>query len=176
MIVYDLQCHLHGHRFEGWFGSSDDFARQQERGILACPHCGTTDVTKAPMAPAVPRKGNQQAASVLPDEASASPSAASGTAPIVPVASHGAGPLGGGVPPEMVRAMQALAQAQAEALKSSRWVGDKFVDQSRAIHYGETDAEPIHGEATPDQAKALLEEGIEIAPLLFPLAPPDKIN
>ncbi|WPZ04699.1 DUF1178 family protein [Blastomonas marina] len=57
MIVYDLSCATHGHRFEGWFSSSDDFARQSEGGLLACPQCGCADVRKAPMAPAVPRKG-----------------------------------------------------------------------------------------------------------------------
>ena len=59
MIVFDLCCG-EGHRFEGWFGSSDDFAAQQTRGLVACPRCGSAEVAKAPMAPAVPRKGNQQ--------------------------------------------------------------------------------------------------------------------
>ena len=57
MIVYDLICD-HGHRFEGWFGSSGDYAEQRERGLVSCPQCGSGEVTKAPMAPAVPAKGN----------------------------------------------------------------------------------------------------------------------
>lgn len=155
MIVFDLECQGAGHRFEGWFASSDDFARQQERGLVTCPQCGDAQVRKAPMAPAVGRKGNQKDAAVRPR----------------PV-SNEAVPM----PPEAVRLMQALATMQAEALKSSRWVGDSFAEDARAMHYGERDHEAIHGEATPDEARALLEEGIEIAPLPFPVAPPGKAN
>ena len=67
MIVFDLSC-SDGHRFEGWFGSSDDYADQHARGLLACPVCGSAAVSKAPMAPAVPAKGNTRA-EVLPPEA-----------------------------------------------------------------------------------------------------------
>ena len=59
MIVFDLSCDF-GHRFEGWFGSSDDFADQQNRGLIACPECGSSQVEKAPMAPAVPAKANSK--------------------------------------------------------------------------------------------------------------------
>ena len=65
---------------------------------------------------------------------------------------------------------------QAEALKQSRWVGDKFVEDAKAMHYGEREHEAIHGEATLEQAKDLLEEGIGVAPLPFPVIPPDKAN
>lgn len=155
MIVYDLECRLGGHRFEGWFGSSDDFARQQDRGLVTCPQCGSGDIAKAPMAPSLGRKGNQVS---------------------VPAARPDTALSKGSLPPEAVRMMQALATMQAEALKNSRWVGDKFADESRAMHYGERDAEVIHGQATLDEAKALFEEGIEVAPLPFPVAPPDKTN
>ena len=152
MIVFDLRC-AHGHRFEGWFGSSDDYASQQTRGLVTCPQCGSAEVEKAPMAPAVPAKGNQR-----PDVDGGSPMS---NAPI---------------PPEVVKAMQALAAAQAKALESSRWVGDGFAEESRAMHYGEKDLEVIHGKATLAEAKALLEEGIAVAPLPFPVAEPDKLN
>lgn len=150
MIVYDLCCDA-GHRFEGWFGSSDDFATQREGGLVACPQCGSDAVEKAPMAPAVPTKGNQRS------EAR------------VPVAN---GPM----PPEAAAMMRKLAELQAEALKTSTWVGDAFAEQSRAIHYGERDAAQIHGQATPDEAQALHDEGIAIMPLLFPVAAPDELN
>ena len=167
MIVFDLTCSAHGHRFEGWFGSSEDFASQQARGLVSCPQCGSADVIKAPMAPAVPRKGNQQPS--RPSEAVSSPAASVPAAPAQPVANA---PM----PPEAVQMMQALARMQAEALKSSRWVGSKFAEESRAMHYGESEAEPIHGEATLEEARALLEEGVEVAPLPFPVAPPGKTN
>jgi hypothetical protein len=150
MIVFDLCCGA-GHRFEGWFGSSDDFAAQQARGLVACPACGSAEVAKAPMAPAVPRKGNQR-------------SEAKQTV------------AGGALPPEAVEMLGKIAQLQAEALKSSTWVGEQFAEQSRKMHYGERDPQAIHGQATPEEARALVEEGITIAPLLFPVAPPDDLN
>ncbi|HEY0958418.1 MAG TPA: DUF1178 family protein [Novosphingobium sp.] len=153
MIVFDLACHPVGHCFEGWFGSSEDFAAQQSRGLVSCPECGSTDVTKAPMAPSVGRKGNQL--SISP--------------PIQAVS-------GGAPSTEAVRLMQALHAMQTKVLQDSRWVGDGFAEHSRAMHYGERETESIHGEATLQEARELLEEGIEIAPLPFPVAPPGTNN
>jgi hypothetical protein len=159
MIVFDLCCQPAAHRFEGWFGSSDDFADQRARGLLVCPVCGSADVAKAPSAPHVGRKGNQRATGPEPV-----PAAMPTPAPPAPL------------PPEAAAALQAIARLQAEALKQSTWVGKAFADQARAMHYGERDAALIHGQATPDEASALIEEGIEIAPILFPIAPPGKAN
>jgi len=106
------------------------------------------------MAPAVPMKGNQRA-----DKGG-----------------KGGPVAGGAMPPQMVEALHKMAAMQAEALKQSEWVGDKFADESRAMHYGERDAKVIHGQTTPEQAKELHEEGIPVAPLLFPVAPPEEIN
>lgn len=150
MIVFDLSC-AEGHRFEGWFASSDAFATQQSRGLVQCPHCGSSAIEKAPMAPAVPVKGNAR-----PERQSNA------------VANR--------IPPEVAKAMEALAQAQAAALKNSTWVGTDFAEQSRAMHYGEREQATIHGQATRDEAKALAEEGVPIAPLPFPVAPPDELN
>ena len=150
MIVFDLACAA-GHRFEGWFGSSASFANQQERGLVACPQCGSTAIEKAPMAPAVPAKGNART------EAAAQS-------------------VTGKLPPELANAVRALASAQANALKNSTWVGERFADESRAMHYGERDQATIHGQATPEQAIALAEEGITVSPLPFPVAPPDEVN
>lgn len=154
MIVFDLSC-AEGHRFEGWFGSSGDYEDQRTRGLLACPTCGASDVSKAPMAPAVPAKGNSRQ-EVLPPEPR-------------PMANT---PM----PPEMRKALAALAKAQADALKDSTWVGDKFAEETRKMHYGERDDAPIHGQASLAEAKALIEEGVPVAPLPFPVAPPDKLN
>lgn len=155
MIVFDLSCH-EGHRFEGWFASSTDYADQQARGLLACPSCGSAEVSKAPMAPAVPAKGNAQQ-EVLPPEA---PRQVANTP----------------MPPEVQKALTALAKAQAAALKNSTWVGDKFAEETRKMHYGERDEAPIHGQASLAEAKALIEEGVPVAPLPFPVAPPEKLN
>ena len=165
MIVFDLECRSGGHRFEGWFGSSADFAAQQQRGMVGCPACGSLDVIKAPMAPRLSRKGNQSA----PTAPLARPEG-TGSAPSVPAISAPA------LPPEALRMMRAMAAMQVEALKTSQWVGDKFAEESRAIHYGEREAATIHGQATRTQTEELLEEGIMIAPLLIPISPPDEVN
>jgi hypothetical protein len=80
------------------------------------------------------------------------------------------------MPPEVQQAFAALAAAQAKALANSTWVGDKFAEETRKMHYGERDEALIHGQATLAEAKALLEEGVPVAPLPFPVAPPDKLN
>jgi len=112
------------------------------------------------MAPAVPAKGNQRPADV--------PAAAPADAP------HHATNLP--IPPEMAQALKAIARAQAEALKQSTWVGDAFAEKSRAMHYGEESPAPIHGQASLAEAKALAEEGVPVAPILFPVVPPEKLN
>lgn len=152
MIVFDLAC-LNGHRSEGWFASSAAFEQQRARGLVTCPQCGSVEIDKAPMAPAVPAKANARN-----DK---------------PVNRHA---MTGSLPPEVVKAMDALAAAQAKALQSSTWVGERFAEQSRAIHYGERERATIHGQATPGEAAALIEEGIAVAPLPFPVVPPDEVN
>jgi hypothetical protein len=148
MIVFDLAC-IDNHRFEGWFASSAAFDDQCRQGLVVCPHCGSHAVSKAPMAPAVPAKSNR-----ITERRS----------------------VAGTLPADVVRGMQALATAQARALKDSTWVGDRFADESRAMHYGERDHATIHGQATRDEALALVEEGVPVAPLPFPVAPPDELN
>jgi len=155
MIVFDLSCDS-GHRFEGWFGSSEDYTGQRARGLVSCPQCGSAAVEKAPMAPAVPRKGNRQQAPV----------------PMPAKQPMARGPM----PPEVAEALGKLAEAQTNALRDSKWVGDSFAEQTRAMHYGERDSETIHGQASFEEAKALFEEGIPVAPLPFPVAPPDELN
>ncbi|WP_120078631.1 DUF1178 family protein [Aurantiacibacter odishensis] len=160
MIVYDLLCER-GHRFEGWFGSSEDFASQQERGLVSCPTCDSENVTKAPMAPAVGRKGNQQQVN-----------ARQGNGP----EKDGNGLSNTPMTPEVAEAIEKLAKAQAKALQNSTWVGKDFAEQSRAMHYGERDHAPIHGEATLQEANELLDEGVPVAPLPLPVASPDDVN
>lgn len=145
MIVFDLRC-AHAHVFEAWFGSGDDYEAQRARGLVACPICGDREVAKAAMAPAVPAKGNRAPA-------------AKGAGPTQPVAAH---------PPEMVKAMlAAMAEVQAKVEANCDYVGDRFADEARAIHHGESESRGIYGEATAEQAVALKEEGIEVAALPF---------
>ena len=160
MIVFDLHC-AEGHRFEGWFGSSSDYEDQQSRGLVSCPECGSIEVGKAPMAPAVGAKGNREVAH----------------RPEQPVAETGSQPVSNTpMPAEVQQALKALAKAQAKALKNSTWVGKDFAAQSRAMHYGERDEAPIHGQASIEEAQSLVDEGVPVAPLPFPVAPPDELN
>ena len=150
MIVFDLRCSPAGHVFEGWFGSSGDFEDQKQRGLLTCPLCGSAEVGKALMAPAVGAKGNRS--------------------PAAPA------DLFSSTPDEVKAMLAAAAAVQRKLLEGSEGVGDRFADEARAIHLGEADARPIHGRATREQAESLADEGIAIAPLPFPIAEPGEEN
>lgn len=150
MIVFDLAC-PDGHVFEAWFGSSSDYDDQRARGLVACPMCGVREVDKAVMAPAVGAKGNQ-----------ASP----------PLSVQGGAPG----PAEIKAALQALARAQAKVLEGSEHVGNRFAAEARAIHDGAAPERPIHGQATREEARGLIEEGISVAPLPLPVVPPDATH
>jgi hypothetical protein len=117
MISFDLKC-VHNHVFEGWFRSTRDFDDQRGKRQIACPICGNGDIAKAVMAPSVTAKGNRRGHAEAP------------------------GPVSMANSPneEQLREMLgALAQAQAEMLEQSQWVGDKFADTARAMYYGETE-------------------------------------
>jgi len=140
MIIFDLKCDPQGHVFEAWFASSAAYEEQRERGLVACPLCGSAEIAKAPMAPAVgPRS---EATSATFSKA----------------------------------ALAAAAALQKRLLEGSEGVGDRFADEARAIHLGEADARSIHGSATREQAEGLIEEGVPIAPLPFPVAGPGEEN
>lgn len=143
MIVFDLKCAANGHIFEAWFGSSADYEHQQERGLVCCPICGGAEVGKAPMAAAVPKKGGA--------------GAPAGEAVATGEAEH------------MKALLAAAAMLQKKVLEKSEHVGDRFAEEARAIHLGESEARAIHGRATRDQAQSLMEDGIPVAPLPFPV-------
>jgi hypothetical protein len=146
VIIFDLKCEPQGHVFEAWFGSSEDYESQQARGLVACPICGSQHVAKAPMAPAVGAKSN----------ASSGPELFSGD-------------------PQRVKAMLAAAAAvQKQMLEGSEGVGDRFAAEARAIHLGEREARAIHGRATRAEAESLVEEGVPVAPLPFPVPESDS--
>jgi len=163
MISYDLEC-VAGHRFEGWFRSSVDFEKQKQSGILDCPTCGSIKITKCLSAPNIGRKGNQ-AAMPTPAQGEDTVEAPSAVMSNTPEISD-----------KMQEAFDQVAKIQAESLKESKWVGRKFADEARAIHYGETEAQIIHGETSADEAEALAEEGVPLMPLLFPVIPPEAKN
>ena len=162
MIAFDLSCSS-GHRFEGWFGSSQEFDTQQTDGLLACPVCNDTNVHKALSVPNVGRKSNQVTTTGNKVADRAEP--VTGEVMNAPTLS-----------PAMIEMMQKLAVAQIEMLKESQWVGRDFAETARAIHYGEETERLIHGETSADEAVSLAEEGISVAPLPFPVIPPAAKN
>jgi hypothetical protein len=155
VIVFDLKCAT-GHVFEAWFANSTAYENQKAEGLLACPLCGTSAVDKAIMAPNVAPKGNQRAES-----------------PAAPVASVGTPDPSAG---EVKAFLETLAKAQASLLEKSQWVGRDFASKARAMEAGEAEAKLIHGQTTPEEAKSLIEEGIGVVPLPFPVIPPEKQN
>lgn len=165
MIVFDLACPT-GHVFEAWFGSSDDYEGQRARGLVSCPLCGAGDVTKAAMAPYVGAKGNQRGPVPAPaDRPAAAASAPAAAPPATPPT------------PEQVKAVLAtLAEAQARMLSGAAYVGKRFATEAREMHFGERDEAPIYGEVSLDEARALQEDGVPIAPLPFPTRPPGQDN
>lgn len=163
MIVFDLACKNAGHVFEIWFGSSSDYDDQKARGLVVCPYCGSTDIDKAVMAPNVAAKGNR----------GASPAAAGSGTPASPTIAAAANPPS----PAQFKAMVAkLAEVQAKMLEGSEHVGARFADEARSMHLGESDPRPIHGQTSVAEAKALIEEGISVAPLLLPVRTPNSEN
>ena len=156
MIVFDLRCSAM-HVFEAWFGSGAAYDEQRSRGLLACPICADTDVTKAVMAPNIPAKGNSAARSAAPAGAAAEPERQPS-------------------PSDVKAALQVIARAQAEMLARSTWVGRGFAETARAMHEGSVAQAPIHGQTTLAEARALIDEGVPVAPLPLPVAPPETVN
>jgi hypothetical protein len=138
MIRYALVCGR-GHSFEAWFGSSHAYDEQAEAHAVACPDCGSTEVSKAPMAPYVAK---------CPAEAP------------------------GPKPAERRKTYAMLRQIREEMTANSDYVGEKFPEEARKIHFDEVPPRSIHGEATLEEAKALTEEGIAVRPL--PPLPEDE--
>ncbi|MBV7257825.1 DUF1178 family protein [Pacificimonas sp. WHA3] len=174
MIVYDLKCGGN-HVFEAWFGSADDFEAQQQRGLVCCPICNVGTVERLPSLMAIGGKsadareaGAREGDRTDGHMADVTAAMGGGSASLSPPPPSPAA----GQPTDIETAkvmLQKMAKAQADAVAQSDYVGDKFADEARAMHYGEQDARPIYGETRPEDAKALREEGVPAIPLLFPV-------
>ncbi len=145
MIHYQVRCQA-GHEFDGWFKDSATFDRQVKRGLIECPVCGDASVTRALMAPALPR-----AATAPPPSAPNTPEPPAETAKAV-----------GGKPiPDQMRAV--LQRMRSEIESNCDYVGPGFADEARRIHRGETARRGIYGEASSEEAESLHDEGISVA-------------
>lgn len=140
MIRFSLICD-NAHEFEGWFRSNEEFDTQARRGLVDCPSCGSQQVEKALMAPAVSTGRRQEKIALAMGDAQ----------------------------------KQAMAQLKALAEKvreNSDYVGDRFAEEARKIHFGETDVRGIYGEATLEEAKSLADDGVAFMPI--PVFPEDR--
>lgn len=147
MIHYDLRCGA-GHDFDSWFKDSEAFAAQAKAGFVECPVCGSKDVGKRLMAPAIPKKGRTRVKEA-PAEAPAPVAAEPPPAPPPPP-----------IPAQMVAFLQ---RVRAEIEKKADYVGRDFAEEARKIHRGESERSAIYGEASDADAEALRDEGIEVA-------------
>lgn len=133
MIRYDLSCDK-GHDFDGWFRDSAAFDRQIKAKLVACSHCGSENVQKQLMAPGIPAKSNTKSSTLVT----------------------------GAVDPRSQMLLQMMREVRRSVEENSEYVGDRFADQARKMHYSEIERHGIYGEAKPEEAKALIEEGIEV--------------
>jgi hypothetical protein len=159
MIHYNLRCER-GHVFESWFQSSAAYESQEKRKLVNCPVCGSAKVERGIMAPRIVGKKGR-------DKAEPASVAASPTDTAAPAAT----------PTPLLMAQERELRAKLKELrdhivKNADNVGERFPNEARKMHYGDIEHRPIYGEASPDEARALIEEGVEVSPL--PVLPDDR--
>lgn len=137
MIRFSLHCD-HGHEFEGWFRNNADFDRQAEMKLVACPSCGSLQVSKSLMAPAVSTSRSKEKLAV-------------------------------GLNEMQKKALEEMRKLSQQVRENADYVGDKFAEEARKIHFGESEQRGIYGEASREEVSSLLEDGVEVMPLpVFP--------
>ena len=160
MIRYALRC-ARGHDFESWFQSSSAYDSQHKRKLIACPSCDSTQVDKAIMAPSVSsskRKAKNAAISEAPAVDAPAPKAEQSETLVMS--------------PQERELVAKLRELRDHVVKNADNVGKKFPDEARKMHYGDIAHRAIYGEATTEEARDLIDEGVEVAPL--PVLPGDR--
>ena len=159
MIRYNLRCEK-GHSFESWFQSSAAYESQEKRKLVSCPACGSVKVERAIMAPQiVSKKGRERAAAPVE----------TADVPAMPSSSPESTPLMMAQERELRAKLRELRQ---HILKNADNVGERFPNEARKMHYGDIEHRPIYGEASPEEARSLIDEGVEVSPL--PILPDDR--
>ena len=155
MIRYNLRCDR-GHAFESWFQSSQAYETQEKRKLVNCPSCGSAKVERAIMAPQIVSKKSRDRSVTAPAAATEATTPAS--TPLMMA---------------QERELRAkLKELRDHIVKNADNVGERFPNEARKMHYGDIEHRPIYGEASPDEARALIEEGVEVSPL--PVLPDDR--
>ena len=155
MIHYNLRCER-GHSFESWFQSSSAYESQEKRKLVNCPACGSTKVERAIMAPQIVSKRGRDSAAPAP-------------APGAEVTAPTSTPLMMAQERELRAKIKELRD---HIVKNADNVGERFPNEARKMHYGDIEHRPIYGEASPEEARSLIEEGVEVSPL--PVLPDDR--
>ena len=158
MIRYNLRCDR-GHAFESWFQSSSAYESQEKRKLVSCPACGSVKVERAIMAPQIVSKKGREIEPPAP-AASAAPTEVTTTesTPLLMA---------------QERELRAkIKELRDHIVKNADNVGERFPNEARKMHYGDIEHRPIYGEASPDEARALIDEGVEVSPL--PVLPDDR--
>jgi hypothetical protein len=161
MIRYSLACER-GHEFESWFANSSAYDKQAKRGLVACPLCGSTKVEKTIMAPRLARSEKTI------DVPAPAPAPAAAPAPPAPQGAEHVAMIS----PQERELRAKLKELRDHLVKNAENVGRTFPDQARKMHYGEIEHRSIYGEASPQEANELHEEGIEVHPL--PILPDER--
>jgi hypothetical protein len=161
MIRYALVCEK-GHAFESWFADSAAYDRQAKRKLVTCPHCGSTKVEKAIMAPRLATSKQRKQPEEAPPtaEAPAAPETPASTGPVAMLS------------PQESELRAKLKELRDYVTKNAENVGTKFPEEARKMHYGEIEHRSIYGVASPEDAAELAEEGIDVHPL--PLLPDER--
>lgn len=167
MIKYQLVCQCEN-TFESWFASGSAFETLQQAGAVTCPTCGSTDVRKAIMAPNVSPKTRQRGrdpvhANEGPRRAPAQPPAAGAVA---------TGPMPVPSPEKMAAFVEALREIRDELISKADDVGDRFPEEARKIHFEEVEPRAIYGQASPEEARDLAEDGVDF--FVLPTLPEDR--
>jgi len=161
MIRYALRCER-GHTFESWFQNSSAFDAQVKRKLVSCPACDSVKIEKAIMAPRVVAKKGRQRAEPAPVPTTPAPAPAESPA---------------ATPTPLLMAQERELRAKLKELrdhivKNADNVGERFPNEARKMHYGDIEHRPIYGEASPEEARELIDEGIDVSPL--PVLPDDR--
>jgi hypothetical protein len=160
MIHYNLRCER-GHAFESWFQSSAAYESQEKRKLVNCPVCGSAKVERAIMAPQIVSKKRRDKTEPVPAAAPVDAAATASTPTTTPLLMA------------QERELRAkLKELRDHIVKNADNVGERFPNEARKMHYGDIEHRPIYGEASPDEARALIEEGVEVSPL--PVLPDDR--
>jgi hypothetical protein len=151
LIRYALVCEA-GHGFESWFRSSSDYDEQRKKNFVACPTCGSTSIEKQIMRPSVARRDTPVTTKEQPAQAEKAPVAM--------------------MTPQETEFRKKLKELREHVTKNADYVGEKFPELARQMHYEEIEHRSIYGEAKPDEVRELLDEGVEVQPL--PVLPEDR--